>query len=136
MKHLKIFSILAMIAIFTSACKTTPHDKISGKWNISKIENSTMTDQEDIDFFNQMNAEAITNEELNFTEGKITRKYPEAKEGIWEMDEAGTYLTIDWGEDDTYSPHKYNIKSLTDDSMIIEEDFEEFFITTTYTKSK
>lgn len=136
MKQLKVLSILAIIVIFISACKSTPHDEITGKWNVIKIENSTMTDQEDIDFFNQMNADLMNNEELNFTEGEITKKFPDVKEGIWEMDEAGTYLMIDWGEEDTYSPHNFDIKSLSNDSMVIEEDFEEFFITTTLTKSK
>lgn len=136
MKHLKAFSILAIIVIFLSACKTTPHDKIGGKWNITKIENSTMTDQEDIDFFNQMNADLIKSQEINFAEGKITKTYPDSKEGTWEMDNEGSNLTIDWGAEDTYSPHNYKIKSLTDDSMVVEEDYEEFFIITTYTKSK
>ena len=136
MKHLKAFSVLVIIAVFFSACKTTPHDKISGKWNISKIENSTMTDQEDIDFFNQMNADLMKSQEVNFAEGKITKTYPDLKEGTWEMDEEGSNLKIDWGEEDTYSPHNYIIKSLTDDSMIVEEDYEEFLIITTYIKSK
>ena len=136
MKHLKAFSVLVIIAVFFSACKTTPHDKISGKWNITKIENSTMTDQEDIDFFDQMNADLMINQEIDFAEGKITKTYPDPKEGTWEMNEEGTTLTIDWGEEDTYSPHNFKIKSLTDDSLVTEEDFEEFFITTSYTKSK
>ena len=136
MKQLKVLSILAIIVIFISACKSTPHDKINGKWNVTKIENSTMTDQEDIDFFNQMNADLINNEELKFTDGKITKTFPEIKEGKWEMNETGTQLMIDWGEDDTYSPHNFVIKSLSDDSMVIEEDYDEFFITTTLKKIK
>ena len=136
MKHLKIFLVPAIIAIFTFACKKTPHDMINGKWDVIKIENSTMTDQEDIDFFNQMNADVIDKEEFNFAEGTITRNFPENSEGTWEMDEKGTNLSIDWGSNDTYSPHTFNILSLTNDSLIIEEDYEEFFIKTTFVKLK
>jgi len=136
MKHLKAFSIIALIAVIFTACTLTPHDKISGKWKISKIENTTMTIQDDIDFFDKMNEDLVKSQEINFEEGKITKTYPESKEGIWEMDEGGTTLTIDWGQDDTYSPHTLIIKTLSKDSLVVEEDFEEFFIITTYTKIK
>ena len=136
MKHLKTFSIIVLVAILFSACKLTPHDKITGKWKISKIENTTMTLEEDIDFFNQMNEELMKSQEITFEEGKIMKTYPEAQEGTWEMDEEGTVLTIDWGQEDTYSPHTFNVKTLSKDSMVIEEDFEEFFIITTYIKAE
>lgn len=136
MKHLKTFSIIALVAILFSSCKLTPHDKISGKWKISEIENTTMTLEEDIEFFNQMNEELIKSQVITFEEAKITKSYPEALEGTWEMDEDGTVLTIDWGQEDTYSPHTYSIKTLTKDSLVVEEDFDEFFIITSYVKAE
>jgi hypothetical protein len=136
MKHIKVFSFLAVLAIFTFACKKTPHDMITGNWDVIKTENSTMTEQEDIDFFNQMNAEVIESEAFNFSEGKVTKKFPENSEGTWELDEKGTTLIIDWGENDTYSPHTFNVLTLSNDSLVIEEDYEEFFIKTTFVKIK
>ncbi len=136
MKQFKFLSILLIFVIFASSCNKTPHDKISTKWDVEKIENSTMTEASDIEFLNEMNADVLNDEVFEFTAEKISKNFPEASEGTWEMDEAGTSLSIDWGEDDLYSPHTFVIKTLTDESLVIEEDFEEFSITTTFVKAK
>ncbi len=136
MKQFKLLSVILVIVIFASSCKNTAHDKISAKWDVDKIDNSTMTEASDIEFLNEMNAEVLNDEIFEFTEDKVSKKFPEAMEGTWEMDEAGTSLSIDWGEDDLYSPHIFVIKTLTDESLVIEEDFDEFSITTTFVKAK
>ena len=136
MKQFKLLSVLLIFVIFASSCNKTPHDKISVKWDVEKIENSTMTEATDIEFLNEMNADVLNDEVFEFTAEKISKNFPEASEGTWEMDEAGTSLSIDWGEDDLYSPHTFVIKTLTDESLVIEEDFEEFSITTTFVKAK
>ena len=134
MKQIKLLSILVIFLTLTVACNKTPHDKLIGKWDVSKIVNSTLTEQDDIDFLNEMNKDALDNEVFTFEEDKITRNFPEKSEGTWEIDEKGTILSIDWGENDTYSPHTFAVKKLTSDSLIIEEDFEEFLMTTYFSK--
>lgn len=136
MKQIKLLSILVIFLTLTVACNKTPHDKLIGKWDVSKIVNSTLTEQDDIDFLNEMNKDALDNEVFTFEEDKITRNFPEKSEGTWEIDEKGTILSIDWGENDTYSPHTFAVKKLTSDSLIIEEDFEEFLMTTFFSKIK
>ncbi|MCF6366699.1 MAG: hypothetical protein L3J35_10910 [Bacteroidales bacterium] len=136
MKQIKLLSILLIFVVFASSCKKTPHDKISGKWDVNKIENSTMTEAADIEFLNEMNAEVLENEIFEFSDKKISKKFPEATEGTWEMDEAGDTLKIDWGVDDMYSPHKFVIETLTEDSLVLIEDFDEFLITTSFIKTK
>ena len=136
MKQIKLLSILVIFLTLTVACNKTPHDKIIGKWDVSKIVNSTMTEQSDIDFFNEMNKDVLDKEVYTFTDDKVEKNFPEKAEGTWEIDEKGTVLTIDWGENDTYSPHSFEVKKLTSDSLIVSEDFEEFFITTYFSKIK
>lgn len=136
MKQFRLLSVLLIFVIFASSCNNTPHDKIAAKWDVEKIENSTMTEASDIEFLNEMNADVLNDEVFEFTADKVSKKFPDAIEGTWEMDEAGTTLSIDWGQDDLYSPHTYVIKALTDESLVIEEDFDEFSITTTFVKAK
>jgi len=134
MKQFKLLSAILVILIFVSSCNKTPHDKIMGEWDITKIENPQIEDS-DIDAFNELNKEALDNQIFTFdAEKKISKKMPELTDGEWEMDEAGTILTLDWGEDDIMSPHSYTIKALTKESLIIEEDFEDFIITTSFVK--
>ncbi|NPA45476.1 MAG: hypothetical protein GXO49_08075 [Chlorobi bacterium] len=135
MKQIKLLSATLLILFILNSCNKTPHDKIMGSWDITKIENPKIEDT-DIDAFKELNKEALDNEVFTFTEEKVTKKLPEASEGTWEMDEAGTILTIDWGEGDIMSPHSYTIKALTNDNLIIEEDFDDFIITTTFEKVK
>ncbi len=136
MKQIKLLTVLVLFAALIVSCNKTPHDKIKGKWDVVKIVNSTMTEQEDIDFFNEMNKDVLDNEVFTFTEDKVTKNYPEKSEGTWEINEDGTELSIDWGADDAYSPHTFVVKKLTSDSLIIEEDFEEFLMTTYFSKIK
>jgi len=135
MKQIKLLSATFLILFILSSCNKTPHDKIMGNWNITKIENPQIEDT-DIDAFNELNKDALDNEVFNFVEEKVSKKLPEASEGTWEMDEAGTILTIDWGESDIMSPHSYSIKALSNESLILEEDFDDFIITTTFEKVK
>jgi hypothetical protein len=130
------FFLLAALIVFLGACKKTPHDMIKGNWDIAKIENSSYTLPEDIDFFNKINAEVLEKEKYVIEDGKISKSMPEATVGSWKMDEEGTKLIIDWGKNDIYSPHNYVIKTLTDESLIIEEDFDEFSLITTFNKAK
>ncbi len=134
MKHIKLVPVFILLLVFAVSCNKTPHDKMLGKWDVAKIVNSTMTEQEDIAFFNDMNKNILDNELYTFTNEKITRTLPEKIEGTWEIDEQGTVLSIDWGESDINSPHNFVIKKLTSDSLIIEEDFEEFLMTTYFIK--
>lgn len=136
MKQIKLLSVLVIFLTLTVSCNKTPHDKMIGKWDVTKIVNSTMTEQSDIDFFNEMNKDVLDKEVYTFTEDKVEKNFPEKTQGTWEIDEKGTVLTIDWGENDTYSPHSFDVKRLTSDSLIISEDFEEFFITTYFSKIK
>jgi len=136
MKQIKLLSVLVIFLTLTVACNKTPHDKMIGKWDVTKIVNSTMTEQEDIDFFDEMNKDVLDKEVFIFSDDKVTKNFPEQSEGTWEIDEKGTVLSIDWGENDTYSPHTFAVKKLSSDSLIIEEDFEEFFITTYFFKIK
>ncbi len=135
MKQIKFLSAIFLVLFFLNSCNKTPHDKIMGSWDIVKIENPQIEDT-DIDAFNELNKDALDNEVFTFTEEKVSKKLPEEKEGTWEMDEAGTSLSIDWGEEDIMSPHTYSIKALTNESLIIEEDFDDFIITTTFEKTK
>jgi len=136
MKQIKLLSVLVIFLSLTVACNKTPHDKLIGDWDVSKIVNSTMTEQDDIDFFNDMNKDVLDKEVFTFSEDKVVKKFPEKSEGTWEIDEKGTVISIDWGENDTYSPHTFVVKKLTSDSLIIEEDFEEFLMTTYFSKIK
>ena len=136
MKQVKFLSVFVFIIMVMISCNKTPHDKISGKWDVEKIENSAMTEAADIEFLNEMNANVLKTEVFEFNADKISKKLPEAMEGTWEMDETGTTLSIDWGVDDMYSPHTYKIISLTSESLVIEEDFDEFFIKTSFVKMK
>jgi len=136
MKQFKLLSILLVTIIFVSSCNKTPHDKIIGKWDVAKIENPQIEDS-DIDAFNELNKETLENQIYTFSEQeKVSKKTPVETVGEWEMDEAGTVLTLDWGESDIMSPHSYTIKALTKESLIIEEDFEDFIITTSFVKIK
>ena len=135
MKQIKLLSATLLILFILSSCNKTPHDKLMGEWDVQKIENPQIEDS-DIDAFNELNKDVLDNEVFNFTEEKISKKFPDVAEGTWEMDEAGTMLTIDWGESDIMSPHTYTIKALTNESLIIEEDFDDFLITTTFEKIK
>lgn len=136
MKQIKLLSVLVIFLTLTVACNKTPHDKLIGKWDVSKIVNSTMTEQDDIDFFNEMNKDVLDKEMYTFSDGKITKSFPEQTEGTWEIDENGSVLSIDWGENDINSPHTFSVKKLTSDSLIVEEDFEEFLMTTYFSKIK
>ncbi len=136
MKQIKLLSVLVIFLTLTVACNKTPHDKMKGKWDVAKIVNSAMTEQEDINYFNEMNKDVLEKEIFIFTDDKITKELPEKTEGTWEINEAGTELSIDWGADDSYSPHTFVVKKLSSDSLIIEEDFEEFYITTYFSKIK
>jgi hypothetical protein len=109
---------------------------IKGNWDVVKIENSSFTLPEDIEFFNKMSAEVLDKEKFLIEDGKITRSMPEAANGTWKMDEAGTKLIIDWGKNDSYSPHTYVIKTITKEQLVIEEDFDEFTIITSFSKVK
>jgi hypothetical protein len=122
--------------ILISSCKKTPHDLIKGNWDITKIENSSYSLPEDIDFFNKINSEVLAKEKFVIEDGKISKSMPENTIGTWKMDEKGTKLIIDWGEKDIYSPHTFVIKSLTEDNLVIEEDFEEFALITSFSKVK
>lgn len=135
MKQIKLLSATLLILFILSSCNKTPHDKLMGEWDVQKIENPQIEDS-DIDAFNELNKDVLDNEVFNFTEEKISKKFPDVAEGTWEMNEAGTMLTIDWGESDIMSPHTYTIKALTNESLIIEEDFDDFLITTTFEKIK
>jgi hypothetical protein len=136
MKQIKFFSVILIFVLFTASCNKTPKEKMSGKWDVEKIENSTMHETADIEFLNEMNANILKTEVFEFADTKVKKTLPEPIEGTWEIDEAGTVLTIDWGADDMYSPHKFNVKELTSEKLVIEEDFEEFFIKTTFVKVK
>jgi len=136
MKQIKLLSVLVIFLTLTVSCNKTPHDKLIGNWDISNIVNSTMTEQDDIDFFNEMNKDVLDKETFTFTDDKVSKNFPEKSEGTWEIDENGTVISIDWGENDTYSPHTFAVKKLTSDSLIVEEDFEEFLMTTFFSKVK
>ncbi|NOZ34942.1 MAG: hypothetical protein GXO80_06555 [Chlorobi bacterium] len=136
MKQIKLLSVLVIFLTLTVSCNKTPHDKLIGKWDVTKIVNSTMTEQDDIDFFNEMNKDVLDKEVFTFTNDKVTKSFPEKTEGTWEIDEKGKILTIDWGENDNYSPHTFVVEKLTSDSLIIQEDFEEFLMTTYFSKIK
>ena len=135
MKKFTFFSVIAFVVIFSS-CKQTPHDMIKGNWDIAKIENSSYTLPEDVEFFDKINSEVLAKEKFVIEDGKISKSMPEAQSGSWKMDEEGTKLIIDWGEKDSYSPHTYVIKSLTEETLVIEEDFDEFTLITTFNKVK
>lgn len=135
MKKFTFFSVIAFV-VFFSSCKQTPHDMIKGNWDLAKIENSGYSLPEDIEFFNKINSEVLAKEKFVIEDGKISKSMPEAISGSWKMDEEGTKLIIDWGEKDSYSPHTYVIKSLTEETLVIEEDFDEFTLITTFNKIK
>lgn len=135
MKQIKLLSATLLILFILNSCNKTPHEKLIGEWDIDKIENPQIEDT-DIDAFNELNKNALDNEVFSFTDEKVSKKLPEASEGTWEMDEAGTLLTIDWGESDIMSPHSYTVKALTNESLILEEDFDDFTISTTFKKVK
>ncbi len=132
MKQIKLLSVFTILLVFIFSCNKTPQDKILGQWDIEKIENPFFDDSEAL---NNMNKDVLDNEIFNFSDKKISKKIP-ATEGTWEMDEAGTKLTIKWDETDKDQQHIYDIKTLTEDSLIIVEDFEEFTVTTTFSKIK
>lgn len=136
MKQIKLLSVLVIFLTLTVACNKTPHDKLIGKWDVTKIVNSSMTEQDDINFFNEMNKDVLDKEIYTFSNDKVTKNFPEQTEGTWEIDEKGQILSIDWGENDINSPHKFSVKKLTSDSLIVVEDFEEFLITTYFAKIK
>ncbi len=136
MKKYTFFSVIIIIILFITSCKPSPHDMIKGNWDVVKIENSSFTLPEDIEFFNKMSAEVLDKEKFLIEDGKITRSMPEAANGTWKMDEAGTKLIIDWGKNDSYSPHTYVIKTITKEQLVIEEDFDEFTIITSFSKVK
>ncbi len=132
MKQIKLLSVFTILLVFIFSCNKTPQDKILGKWDIEKIENPFFDDSEAL---NNMNKDVLDNEIFNFSDKEISKKIP-ATVGTWEMDEAGTKLTIKWDETDKDQQHTYDIKTLTEDSLIIVEDFEEFTVTTTFSKIK
>ncbi len=132
MKQIKLLSVFTILLVFIFSCNKTPQDKILGKWDIEKIENPFFDDSEAL---NNMNKDVLDNEIFNFSDKEISKKIP-ATEGTWEMDEAGTKLIIKWDETDKDQQHTYDIKTLTEDSLIIVEDFEEFTVTTTFSKIK
>jgi hypothetical protein len=136
MKKYGFFLVIVLSVLMITSCKKTPHDLIKGNWDITKIENSSYSNPEDIAFFDKINSEVLAKEKFVFEEGKISKSMPEATNGSWKMDEKGTKLIIDWGEKDVYSPHTFVIKSLTEDNLVIEEDFEEFTLTTSFAKVK
>ncbi len=123
-----------LLALTFIACNKSPHEKIKGEWDIVKIENSAMTEQSDIDDFNEMNAEVIKNEAYSFQNKKITRVFVEPKSGTWKMDKEGKLLIIDWGKDDFYSPHKYDVLTLDEKTLQVVEHFDVFDVTTTFEK--
>lgn len=136
MKQFKLLSVaFVLFALLVTSCNKTPHDKIIGSWDITKIENPRIEDT-DIDAVNEFNKPVLDNQIYTFSEDKISKKHPEVADGEWEMNEEGTILTIDWGSEDINSPHNYNIKALTGSSLIIEEDFDDFVITTSFDKVK
>lgn len=137
MKNFKLLTaVLALLVFVITSCNKTPHDKIMGNWDITKIENPRIEDG-DIDAINELNKPLLDNEIYTFSNNnKVSRKYPEVAEGEWEMNEEGTVLTIDWGPEDIKSPRSYSIKALTNASLIIEEDLEESTMTISFDKVK
>lgn len=132
MKKIKLLSVFAILIVFIISCNKTPHDKIMGKWDVDKIENPFFDDTEAL---NNMNKDVLDNEIFEFFDKKVTKKIP-AAEGTWSMNEAGTKLRLNWDENNKNQQHNYVIKTLSEDSLKIEEDFEEFTVTTSFIKVK
>ncbi|MEA2041409.1 MAG: hypothetical protein U9N85_02500 [Bacteroidota bacterium] len=135
MKNLSSVVIALVVSIvILGSCTKNPEDKIQGTWTIDKIESTADMTPADMELFESSAEEQKEILTYKFDESKMTMKYgDEISEWAWNIDKVNDSLKLNISIEDRNL--EFNVKELTENKLIWEENvYDEYIVTTTLVK--